>query len=64
MKIYIDVDKMREELHELINGKKITDAQSEGGIMFNAGIGLSNLVVDTYLLRIKGQGYQEGRADD
>ena len=61
MKTYIciDIEEAREELRNILNEKKISDAQSDVGKMFNAGIALSYTVVDTYLLRL----YREARED-
>ena len=50
--ICIDIDKVRAELQIILNEKKLSDAQSDAGKMFNAGIALSYFVVDTYLLRL------------
>ena len=61
MKTYIciDIEEVREELRNILNEKKLSDAQSDAGKMFNAGIALSYFEVDTYLLRLYKE-YREG----
>ena len=66
MKVYIDVDDLREALKSMLENKKLSNPKSDIGHCFNGGIALAIISVDTYLLQLKssGYGFKETTADD
>ncbi len=66
MKIYIDVNDVREYVHDALNARKISDPKTDIGYSFNDGIEVAFMTVDAYLVRLNGYAYayQEDSSDD